>query len=303
MTLTTPKFESAVRNRKSIAQQCDPLTTQTLRRQLRIDTMIRWMLITTATFCFLLSTTMNSNNFAWPTVLAIAVIGVWFWVGTKSSLVARQIPQITSLIKQEPDTVESQLTQALGQRSLSRSLRLTLYHRLAMLRQHQQRFEEVAVICQIVLQEIPRGSSYRYNIPTEGSRVAMEQSAPVGYEQLKLHFLFMLVDASLRCNMLTNAYLALKQLHTHRLDLTDLLQLVVLQSQYEIAAGHETITLEKIDQKIALAELLPAAQNGLFHALLAKAAQRTNQTTLYQWLKRRAELLGANDSVSLEQLA
>jgi len=82
------------------------------------------------------------------------------------------------------------------------------------------------------------------------------------------------------------------------LGLIDSLQRLSLQTQYEVAIGADAAALGGLRQKVELSELMPAAQCGAMHALLAIASQRRGQHEVAQWLRRRAELL-----CTAEQLA
>ncbi len=71
----------------------------------------------------------------------------------------------------------------------------------------------------------------------------------------------------------------------------DLLQLLPLQTRYEMACGHTAVALRQVRKKLSLIELLPAAECGALHVLLSIAARRQKRPELASWLMRRAELL------------
>lgn len=269
----------------------------TMRRQLMIDAFVRWMISFMAISCLLLAMTAQPSGATSLTLLALVAIATWFYIGTIGSHIAQQVPQTTLLIEQNPVAGETQLVQALGQRILPRSIRLLLYHRLAMLRYRQRRYEEVVIICQNLQNEMARSPQTPWMTARDKTGPMSGPVAGIRHEQLiRHHLLFMLVDASLQTRRLTDAYLALVGLHQCELRLADLLQLLLLQTRYEVAAGYATRSLQRIDQKVAMAELMPVAQCATMHALLAIGAHESGQSARYNWLISRADLFCEPDS-------
>ena len=82
------------------------------------------------------------------------------------------------------------------------------------------------------------------------------------------------------------------------LSLQETLQLLALQTRYEVICGHDQHALQDVHRKVELSELMPASQCAAVHATLASAAQRQQHSQLANWLRRRAELLAAPAQLS-----
>ena len=208
-------------------------------------------------------------------LLIVLVAASWIAVSVISARVVQQLSSITELMTHDPDEAEAVLAAAIRRRPLQRSVRLLLYHRLAMLRHRQQRLGESSAICQALL----------------GRQHGLAR-------EVRVHLLLMLVEAHLHFHDLHTVYQGLTALHRTPLNLLELLQRMALQVRYEILAGHHRAALVQIDRRLQLAELLPAAQCGLMHLLLATAAQRAANTPLATWLRSRAELLCTADQMA-----
>ncbi len=178
------------------------------------------------------------------------------------------------MIDAEPELTEDRIAHHLHARPLLGWVRLMLYHRLAGLRHRQHRFGESATICAAIL---------RYRLgPANDARP---------------HLLLMLVEASLECHDLANAYHGLSRLYGTRLSLIEALQRLALQTRYEVMCGYHQHALHHQAQKIQLAELMPAPQCGEVHAVLATAATHMHDNQLAAWLWQRAELLCTPDQL------
>src|SRR5690606_3974932 len=84
---------------------------------------------------------------------------------------------------------------------------------------------------------------------------------------------------------------ALMPLAMMPLPLVEQMQRMALQTQYEVMLGYDARALHDLDRKLALAELMPPAPSGAWHADLAVAAERAEQSDLAAWLRHRAQLL------------
>lgn len=250
--------------------RCKPFSPRALHRQLFIDAAIWWgykgTLILILMFGLL---RMSRGQDAAATLLGlfVAFMAGWFLYSLLSARTAQQLPRITELIEVHREEAEATLAAALRRFPLQRSIRLLLYHRLAVLQHQSKHFEETASICQTLLS---------YNL---------------GHAQdVRSHLLLMLAESMLQRHDLMGAWRALIHLHWQRLNLIEALQVVGLQARYEVAAGHDAAALEGLENKIAMAELMPAPQCGAVHATLAQAARRIEHPRT-QWLQRRTELL------------
>jgi len=255
-----------------------PFDIRLLRRQLFVDSASRWAAALVLGVCLLVAMVAEQWSSWGAGLLIVAVFVVWLQLGTVSARVWRQLHQLTPLLAQAPAQAEAYLAGLLRRIPLHRPVRLLLYHRLAMLRHRQQRFAETAAICRALL--------------TYGLGPA---------ERVRAHLLLMLVEACLAENDPFGAHAGLVQLHQTRLNLIESLQRMALQTRYEIAVGYDKLVLDGIQQKIELAELMPAPQCGVVHAMFALAATRCRQSALADWLRLRAELICGAEK--LEELA
>jgi len=210
-------------------------------------------------------------------VLALALLlGGWMALANLSAKTAHALPQLTALLDVQPRAGEAALAQLMSRRALMRGLRLVLYHRLAMLRHRQQDFAQSSAICQSLLMTRQPGSA----------------------QSQRPHLLLMLAEARLELGDALGAYYALYELHHTPLPLHEALQRMALRTRYELVTGHAHSALQHAHQKLALAALMPAAQCGAFHSLLATAAQRSGRSDWQQWLEQRVELICSPEQVA-----
>ncbi|MFA9479927.1 hypothetical protein ACERK3_16710 [Phycisphaerales bacterium AB-hyl4] len=246
-----------------------PFTPERMRRQIIFDSAMHWLgvLVMVAGLIVLLSLAEGGGTLL--TVLpVILVLAGWMMINLISARVSRELPRLSALIGDDPTLAEIQLAEHLRRRPLLRWVRLMLYHHLAMLRHRQRRFAESAAICRAVL-------DYRLG-PARDARP---------------HLLLMMAESTLECRDLGSAYGALNDLHRVRLNLVEAIQRLALQTRYELMAGYDEAVLQSRQQKVNLAELMPAPQCAAMHAMLAIAADRRRDEGLASWLWRRVELL------------
>lgn len=240
-----------------------------LREQVRIDAALRTAMFLGLGAALVVSSLLDRPGQAqWGSVLLMGVLGVWVWVGSVNTRVTQWLPLISSVLERDPAEAEGLIAQGLSRRGLQRALRMMLYHRLALLRHHQGRFAEAAAICQTVL-EYP-----------------LRQA-----ESSRANLLLILAESRLESGDLAGAHWSLSQLHTLRLSVVEWLQRMALQTRYEVLAGQDAAALAELEQKLRMAELMPALQCGAVHVMLASAAHRSGQSMLAGWLERRAKLL------------
>ena len=112
-----------------------------------------------------------------------------------------------------------------------------------------------------------------------------------------MHLLLLLVESSLRMGDLATAHAGLMELNRMQLSLIDRLQLLALQTRYEVACGYDTVALFDVDMKVRSAEMMPSPQCGALHAMLAGAAHRVGRANLAHWLRERATLFATEDQI------
>lgn len=257
---------------------CPPFEAVVLRRQIEVDTLLRWGPLIALGALIVVDGQMRTGNLVLWQIILVVFLVVWFMLNAASARAWQMLPQITMLLDSHPAMAEDLLARALKRKALHRSVRLLLYHRLAVLRHRQHRFEEAAAICEAVLKHA-RGT----------------------VKPVKPHLYLMLVEAKLNMRELPAAEAALGELRKLPIGLLDRMQAVALHTRLEVAAGRDAQALEQIGRKIACAELMPATPCGLLHALLARAARNVGQTDLANWLDERARLLCTREQ--LDQLA
>lgn len=267
------------------ALPCPSFSPAMLQRQLAIDGLLHWGVAVAVIVGITLAMMWEAAGRQTRSLVAVLAVAVlWVAISLINARVVQQLPRLIALVHDDPVEAETTIATALHRRPLQRRVRLMLCHRLAMLRHRQQRFAEAAAICHAVLSHKLRRGIMAY------------LGAP-GLDDVRNHLTLMLVEARLHCHDLNGAYVGLVQLHHSRLNLLEALQRLALQTRYEIAAGHPAAALGRIGNKIKMAELMPAPQCGMVHAMLAVAADTVNNTRLADWLRRRAELLCTPEQV------
>ena len=242
-------------------------TEQRLRREVRIDALCRLGLFVGVLAVVVLASVGWAG--VWSGMLAAAaIIGGWVALSIVNAKTAGAARGLFAVIDQHPDAAEQAVAQLLAKRGLVSWVRMMVYHAWAALRHRQGRYEESAALC--------RGVLSRRLGPGEGARP---------------NLLLMFVEASLETQRPFDAYPALGALYAVPLDLNEALQRLGLQTRYELMIGADNAAFDRWADKVAMAELMPPAQAGATHAMLALAAQRLGQTDAQRWLARRAELL------------
>lgn len=244
------------------------LTPARLRRDVAIDGLLRGLLMSAVVAAAVFVFVFEGGADTWSAAAVMAVLVVWLMVNSISARVSRELPMIAALVETDPAAAEDRVARAMKRRPLLRWVRLMLSHRLAVLRHRQQRFEDSGRICEAVLR-YPLGPA--------------KQSRP--------HLLLMLAEAKMQLGQASAAYPPLRELHAMPLSLAEQLQRLALQTRYELLIGRHGEAVRDVKRKVELAELMPAAQCGAMHAMLATAADRARQKELGAWLWERAKLL------------
>lgn len=199
----------------------------------------------------------------------IVLLACWLVLTQTTAQVGRVLPMISELIERDPAAAQLAIDKALSRYPVLRWARLLTYHRLATLRHRQRRFDEAAEICYALLCEELRGPA----------------------ASVKPHLLLMLAESKLETRDRAGAYHALDSLYHTRLSLVEALQRLALQTRYELMIGAHGSALHQGKRKIELAELMPLAQCGAMHAMLAYAAEQSGQDRIARWLWERTKLI------------
>jgi len=238
--------------------------------ELARDAAMRWVVVVAVVLLMVGLFVRDAGGSVVSLIAAVVVIGGWIGMSLVSAKVTRDLPELTAMVDRDPAVAEDALVELLERKPLLRWLRLLLYHRLAAVRHHQQRYAETVMICRGIL------------------------SYPLGpAEPARAHLLLLLTESSLAIGDVYGAYHALAGLAHAKLSLTEALQRLALQTRYEAMIGADDAALWALDHKLALAELMPAPQCGSMHALLARSADRAGRDDLAGRLWSRAELLCA----------
>lgn len=247
------------------------------RRELAWGELLRGVLVVAVLTAFLASVSSSGIGAAVGLIGAFAGFGALF---VRNVGVARRLPQLGALIERDPAAGESALAELMTKRALPRWVRLTLYHRLAMLRHRQGDYAASSAIAQTLL-TTPRPGPAASHRP---------------------HLLLLLAEARLELGDAWGAWFALAELARTPLSLTEALQRMALRTRYEVATGRDEVALAGVAEKVRLAELMPAPQCGALHALLLTAAERAEQEAWRGWLAQRVELLGGGEDAKTATL-
>jgi len=245
-----------------------------LTRQMGVDALLRTALLAVIGAGLMVALWWQVSVSVAGVAALVVVVGAWLILNTASARISRELPHLAAMIEAEPERAEDRLAVLLSTKPLLGWVRLMLYHRLAGLRHRQRRYGESLAIASAVLPH----------------RLGPAREA-------RPHLLLMLTEAALERRDLIRAYHALSELYDLRLSLTEALQRLALQTRYEVMCGHPGAALYRTGQKVQLAELMPAAQCGAVHAILATAARRTSERDLAHYLWQRAELLCTPDQL------
>jgi hypothetical protein len=237
-----------------------------LRRDLTLGALVKAMLIAAV----LASMLVLPQFVPFDRSIALVVIGmVWLALAFTSAKGSRLVADSPALIASgQYDEAERHIDQALRSFSLFRAAKLQSLHHLAILRHAQRRWKDSAMLCRALLRQ-RLGSLQPLSKPSR----------------------LLLADAMLEMNDLQGAYEAITGLYAQRLSLTEVLNLLVVQLDYESRAGAWSAMMNNIMGKVQLAELLPAAAAARAQATLALAARRVGRADWCEWLRRRAMLL------------
>jgi len=284
-------------NREMPSGGCAAFETGCLNRELTVDSAIRWGLIGAVIASFVVEWLGPQDYSGLWSFMVIATMAAWIGLNLASARVAQRIPYVTALIEHDPEEADRQIASLLKKKPLQRVTRLLLYHRLAIVRQLQGRLAETAAICEGVLAHHPPTVAVAV-LESPSEKKAPGQSGDIGggkpvsgTAQVRAHLLLMAIESRMECGDPAGAYWGLIALHGCSLNLVEILQLLALQTRYEVTVGHYAAAVERVERKIELAELMPTGPCGALHGLLAAAAGEVCRYPLADWLGKRSKLM------------
>lgn len=204
-------------------------------------------------------------------ILLVAVAALWVLLSYRSVQGTRLAAESPLLIAAgDLEAAEEQVEKALRSFSLFRSSKLLSLHHLALLRHAQRRWRDSAILCRTLLSQ----------------RLGTMRSIAKPCRLL-------LADALLEIGDLPNAYLTIAALYQERLTLSESMNLLLVQLDYEsrIGAWQSMLPRGRTYRQLELAELMPATNAARAQALMALAAKRLGRSDWTTWLVRRVELL------------
>jgi hypothetical protein len=216
----------------------------------------------------------NVGTLIFLTVLAAVVLRVYLGMRTaRNARLASGSPML--IARGEFDQAEEQIETLLKTFWVFRSVKLMALHHLAVLRHAQRRWGDSAVLSRALLQQRVKGMG------------------PIARTTR-----LMLADSLIELNDLAGAYHELLSLYGQKLSLTEAMNLLAVQLDYESRVGAWQSMFGNVVQKTQLAELMPTTAAARTQALLALAARQMGRLDWADWLKKRAELLAPADEIT-----
>ena len=205
------------------------------------------------------------------TLMLLGVGVLWVLLSYRSVRGTRLAAESPSLIAAgDLEAAEEQVERALQSFSLFGSSKLLSLHHLALLRHAQRRWGDSAMLCRTLL----------------GQRLGSMRSIAKPSRLL-------LTDALLELGDLKGAYVTIADLYREQLSLSESMNLLLVQLDYEsrIGAWQAMLPQGAAYRRLQLAEMMPAKNAARAQALMALAATRLGRMEWAGWLRRRAELL------------
>jgi hypothetical protein len=232
------------------------------RRDLTVGVLIRYAMAVGALGAVLLG--------GWKLELVfMTLVGAWMVLAYRTALGSKMAAESPPLIAAgQYEEAERRIEEALRSFTPSRAAKLANLHNLAALRHAQRRWSESAAVTRAILQ---------YRSPALGGVMRTSR--------------LMLAEALLEAGDVRGAYDAIAPVYDQRLPLSEAMNLLAVQLDYQSRVGLWEQMLESVAAKVQLAELLPAERSARSQALLALAARRTGRPDWERFLRRRAELL------------
>lgn len=211
----------------------------------------------------------------WPMVVLGAGLVGWLIANARSGATAREAIDSARRVIGGPATSEltEQIARVARRFTMYHAVRVMIYHQLAIVLHRQGRFDESSQVA-LALLALP------------GRSVDADT---------RHRLLMLLADACLRRGDLWGAYGALSDLHHSRLDLPGALQLLELQTRYQVMCGDRAAILDALTRKVAMSELMPPAVSAALHRSFGRAAHALGHAHTAKWLDDRAMLLWPSD--------
>jgi hypothetical protein len=236
---------------------------KTLRRDLTLSSLLKAALFGAAIIVPM--TSPGIPFFAFVVVFGVLWTALTFYNARGSSLAADSPSLIAS---GQFDEAEQEIEKVIRSFWLFRSVKLLGLHHLAVLRHAQRRWRDSVLLSQALLKQ----------------RLS---TMPAIARTTRL----MLADSLLELGDLPGAYQALMSLYSQKVTLTEAMNLLVVQLDYESRVGAWGSMFQNIQYKVQLAELMPATSAARAQAMLAIAAERVGRSDWADWLRKRVELL------------
>ncbi len=251
-------------------------TPQQFQSQIATASFMRSLLITAIFISLFAKFAPPFRNADWPDILLFLGMIAWLILTVLAAKINRltQYAAQLNVLRASHDEVEKVLIDAASRFCINKTVRISIYHQLALLRHRQNRFDEVALITSSIL----------------------AQPKLAGAASLRSNLLLMLAEAHIHRDDAIGAYTALAALAQQKLTLLERVQCFGLQLRYEVFCGYHNQALHDIRNKLALVDIMPPTPASVCHDLLALAAERSNRKPLADYLRERADLLRPADS-------
>lgn len=240
---------------------------KTLQRDLALSSVMKGLLLGAAVLITIAGPLSGIAGI--PLLVFIMVAGSWFGLNiynARGSSLAADSPSL--IASGQFDEAEQEIERVIRSFWLFRPVKLMSLHHLAVLRHAQRRFGDSVLLSQALLKQ------------RLGGMPGIARTTRL-----------MLADALLELGDLPGAYQALLSLYSQKVTLTEAMNLLVVQLEYESRIGAWASMFQNIQHKVQLAELMPSTAAARAQGMLALAAMRLGKTDWAQWLGRRVELL------------
>lgn len=248
-----------------------------LRRDLTLMRVLQGLFVAAALASLMLPLAGLGIDPVWGlTVLAIA----WLLLNVSSARGTRIAAASPSLISSGRfEEAERQIDQVLRTFSISKTAKLLSLHHLAVLRHAQKRWQESAVLSKALLRQKLGPTLQNLNKPAR----------------------LILADSLLELGDADGARDVIAGLYDQRLSLSEVMNLLSVQLDYQSRQGGWNEMLANVMPKVQMAELMASRSAARVQALLALAAKKVGRLDLSEWLRRRAELLADVQQLATER--
>ncbi len=239
------------------------------RRDLTFAAVLKVALLATGAASLLLAPAISLSGAATFAMMA----GVWIlWMALnyhslKSSRLAAASPLL--IASGDYDAAEAHLDASLRMFSIFRAGKLQALQYLALLRREQRRWSEAAQLCRAVLKHRAPASS-----------------------GIAVRARLILAQSLLAMDDLPGAQEAILGFYREKLGLMETLEMLIVQSDYQLKAGQWHDLMNEAAGKLELTELMASQPAALVQASIALGAKRLGRMEWATFFRGRAELLG-----------